>query len=54
MEKSKLIKLVEKLEYAKKAAMSCLESEGVLIDMRGLEHWASEVVRLRKEIKEML
>ena len=42
------------LEYAKKAVLSCLKEDGVLVDMHGLEFWASEVERLRKEIKEML
>lgn len=45
---------IKKLEYAKKAVMSCLESHSVLVDMHGLEYWAGVVERLRKEIKEML
>lgn len=45
---------IKKLEYAKKAVMSCLEHDGTLVDMYGLEYWAGVVERLRKEIKEML
>lgn len=44
----------EELEYAKKAVISCLEHDGILVDMHGLEYWAGIVERLRKEIKEML
>ena len=44
----------EKLEYAKQAVMSCLEKDGVLVDMHGLSYWANEVERLRAEIKEEL
>ena len=44
----------EKLEEAKKAVLSCLEKDGVLVNMHGLEYWAGVVERLRKEIKEML
>lgn len=45
---------IKQLEYAKKAVLSCLEKNGVLVDMHGLEYWASVVERLRKEIKDML
>jgi hypothetical protein len=45
---------IDELEYAKKAVISCLEKESVLVDMHDLEYWASVVCRLRKEIKEML
>ena len=45
---------IKDLEYAKKAVMSCLEHDGVLVDMHGLVYWASVVDRLRKEIKDML
>ena len=45
---------IEKLEYAKKAVVSCLEKYGVLVDMHGLEYWAGVVEILRKEIKEAL
>lgn len=44
----------EELEKAKKAVISCLEKDGVLVDWHGLEYWAGVVERLRKEIKEML
>ena len=44
----------KKLEYAKKAVLSCLEHDGVLVDMHSLEYWAGVVEILRKEIKEML
>lgn len=44
----------EELEKAKKNCMAILEKDGVLVDMHGLSYWASEVERLRKEIKEML
>ena len=45
---------IKKLEYAKKAVLSCLEHDGVSVDMHGLNYWAGVVERLRKEIKEML
>lgn len=46
--------LFEKLEYAKKAVKSTLESENCLVDFHGLSYWASEVERSRSEIKKML
>ena len=45
---------IKELEYAKKAVMSCLEHDGILVDMHGLEYWAGVVEILRKERKEML
>jgi len=45
---------IKELEYAKKAVLSCLEHDGVLVDMHSLSYWAGIVERLRKEIKEML
>ena len=45
---------IKDLEYAKKAVLSCLEKDGTLVDWKDLEYWAGVVVRLRKEIKEML
>lgn len=45
---------IKKLEYAKEAVLSCLEKDGTLVDWHDLEYWAGAVVRLRKEIKEML
>ena len=52
--KSRLVELVEKLEYSKKAVVFCLENENGNVDFKGLVYWASEVERLRKEIKELL
>jgi hypothetical protein len=45
---------IKRLEYAKKAVISCLEKYGVLVDMHGLEYWAGVVEKLRAEIKEAL
>ena len=45
---------IKELEYAKKAVISCLEHDGTLVDMHGLEYWAGVVESLRNEIKEML
>lgn len=50
----KLEEKINQLEYAKKSVMSCLEHDGVLVDMHGLEYWAGVVEKLRKEIKEIL
>lgn len=50
----KLVEKIKRLEYAKKAVRSCLEKDGVLVDMHGLEYWAGVVERLRKEIREAL
>lgn len=44
----------EELEKAKINCMAILKKDGVLVDMHGLSYWASEVERLREEIKEML
>lgn len=49
-----MLELVEKLEYAKKAVESCLESEATRVDWKGIAYWASEVERLREEVKAML
>jgi hypothetical protein len=46
--------LFEKLEYAKKAVISILEDANCTVDFHGLAYWASEVERLRKEIKGIL
>jgi hypothetical protein len=46
--------LFEKLEYAKKAIRSMLESENCLVDFHGITYWAGEVERLRIEIKKLL
>lgn len=52
MEKVK--ELIDKLDYAKKAVIFCLENENGNVDFKGITYWASEVERLRKEIKESL
>ena len=44
----------KELEYSKRAVLTCLEHDGTLVDMHGLEYWAGVVERLRKEIKDML
>lgn len=49
-----LVDKVKQLEKAKLATLDCLKSSEVLVDMHGLAYWASEVERLRKEIKESL
>ena len=46
--------LIKKLEYAKKAVLAELEDADCSVDFHGLEYWASEVERLRAEIKKML
>lgn len=45
---------IEELEKAKKAVIATLESSNCLVDMHGLDYWASRVEKLREEIKEML
>jgi hypothetical protein len=47
-------KLMEKLQYAKTATLWLIEHESGNVDFHGLTYWASEVERLRKEIKNML
>jgi hypothetical protein len=49
-----MTELVEKLQYAKQSTLWLLEHESGLVDFHGLTYWASEVERLRKEIKSML
>jgi hypothetical protein len=49
-----MAELFKKLEYAKNAVKAMLENEKCCVDFHGLTYWASEVERLRKEIKEML
>lgn len=49
-----MAELFEKLEYAKKAVDATLKDADCLVDFHGLEYWASEVDRLRKEIKALL
>lgn len=46
--------LFDKLEYAKKAVLSTLNNANCLVDFHGLDYWASEVERLRKEIQSKL
>lgn len=46
--------IMERLTHAKDAVMSCLKCEATSVDFHGLAYWASEVERLRKEIKEQL
>jgi hypothetical protein len=46
--------LFEKLAIAKKAVMSMLENENCSVGFHSLSYWASEVERLRKEIKKCL
>jgi hypothetical protein len=46
--------LFEKLTYAKKSVLWLLEHEIGLVDMHGISYWASEVERLRKEIRQLL
>ena len=46
--------LFERLDYAKKAVLSCLESEAVSVDFHGLSYWAGVVENLRLKIKEAL
>jgi hypothetical protein len=49
-----MTELVEKLQYAKQSVLWLIEHESGLVDFHGLTYWASEVERLRKEIKSML
>ena len=45
---------VDELIKAKENVKFCLENANGLIDMHGLEYWASVVEKLRTEIKELL
>lgn len=49
-----IVEVATELKKAKDAVRFCLEHESGLVDMLGLEYWAGVVVRLRKEIKEMI
>lgn len=51
--KDNLIDLVKQLEKVKDNCIACLKSN-VLVDFKGLSYWASEVERLREQIKEIL
>lgn len=46
--------LFERLEYAKNAVRAELENENCTVDFHGITYWASEVERIRKEIKSLL
>jgi len=46
--------IFEKLQYAKESVTWLLAHENGNVDFHGLTYWASEVERLRKEIKESL
>lgn len=46
--------IFEKLQYAKDAVAWLLAHENGNVDFKGLTYWASEVERLRAEIKKSL
>jgi hypothetical protein len=46
--------LIEKLQYAKNAVLWLVGHESGYVDFHGLSYWASEVERLRKEVKNLL
>ena len=43
---------LEKYNYAKKSCLECLENPNTLVDFHGLEYWAGEVERFRREFRE--
>ena len=45
---------IKRLEYAKEAVRTTLESSSTSVDFHGIAYWAGEVERLRNEIKESL
>jgi len=49
-----MAEIFEKLQYAKNAVIRMVEDADVCVDFHGLTYWASEVERLREEIKDML
>ena len=49
-----MTKLIEKLQYAKKSVLWLVDHETGLVDMHGLAYWASEVERLRAEVKKLI
>jgi len=49
-----MAELITKLEYAKKAVKSTIDDADCSVDFHGLAYWASEVERLRTEIKKQL
>ena len=46
--------LIEKLELAKNNVKWLLEHENGLVNFHGIAYWASEIERLRAEIKKHL
>jgi hypothetical protein len=46
--------LIEKLKYAKEAVLWLVDHDNGNVDFHGLTYWASEVERLRMEIKKLL
>lgn len=46
-----MIELLEKLKYAKDSVAWLLNHVTGLVDFHGLVYWATEVERLREEIK---
>lgn len=48
------IKLFEELQEAKKACVFCLEHANGSVNFHGLQYWAGEVERLRKEVSNLL
>ena len=49
-----MVELAEKLQYAKNSVLWLVDHESGLVDMHSLAYWASEVERLRTEIKKLL
>jgi hypothetical protein len=50
----KSVELFEELKYAKDAVLWLLAHENGNVDSHSIAYWASEVERLRKEIKNLL
>ena len=46
--------ITDKLLYAKDAVRYCLDNAMGLVDMHGIEYWAHEVARLRKELQNIM
>lgn len=49
-----LFEKIQKLQYAKEAVLCLIEDDNANVDFHGLSYWASEVERLRNEIKKFL
>ena len=47
-------KLFEQLKYAKESVKWLIDHDNGSVDFHGLTYWASEVERLRSEIKKAL